>query len=155
MNCLGDFGEFYHLIYNTACSIYNTTKFGEDIDVCQIMKREVLMWCSFLHDSYLVGAFFTRTTLAILFVVIIYLLSYLPYIILVSMETHMEFYQKILAVSSNFLLKIVIEQFLCTGKYLPLFCFCSFCPRQWANLRLDETIFSLLFSFNTTVCGRI
>lgn len=52
-----------------------------------------------LFDSYLVGAFFTRTTLAILFVVIIYLLSYLPYIILVAMDAQMEFWQKILTVS--------------------------------------------------------
>ncbi|XP_056019725.1 uncharacterized protein LOC125668687 isoform X2 [Ostrea edulis] len=61
----------------------------------------ILYFLAFCFSStmlcYLVGAFFTRTTLAILFVVIIYLLSYLPYIILVSMETHMEFYQKILA----------------------------------------------------------
>lgn len=55
------------------------------------------LWTVF--DSYLVGAFFTRTTLAILFVVIIYLLSYLPYIILVAMDAQMEFWQKILTVS--------------------------------------------------------
>ncbi|XP_078319098.1 uncharacterized protein LOC111121791 isoform X3 [Crassostrea virginica] len=51
--------------------------------------------------SYMVGAFFTRTTLAILFVVIIYLLSYLPYIILVAMDAEMEFWQKILACLSS------------------------------------------------------
>lgn len=55
------------------------------------------LWSVF--DSYLVGAFFTRTTLAILFVVIVYLLSYLPYIILIAMDAQMEFWQKILTVS--------------------------------------------------------
>ncbi|ESO87425.1 hypothetical protein LOTGIDRAFT_127778, partial [Lottia gigantea] len=46
---------------------------------------------------YFVSAFFTRTTLAILTVLIIYFLSYLPYIVLISMEVHMLFWQKIIA----------------------------------------------------------
>jgi len=47
----------------------------------------------------MVSAFFTRTTLAILTVLIVYLISYLPYIVLISMEVEMLTWQKILAVS--------------------------------------------------------
>lgn len=66
-----------------------------------LMSMNSRLWSDFVIFlySYMVGAFFTRTTLAILFVVIIYLLSYLPYIILVAMDAEMEFWQKILAVS--------------------------------------------------------
>ncbi|KAJ8318608.1 hypothetical protein KUTeg_003699 [Tegillarca granosa] len=46
---------------------------------------------------YMVSSFFTRTTLAMLTVLIVYLLSYLPYVVLVSMETQMTFWQKTLA----------------------------------------------------------
>ncbi|XP_067670801.1 uncharacterized protein [Haliotis asinina] len=46
---------------------------------------------------YFVSAFFTRVTLAILMVLITYFLSYLPYIILVSMEVSMKFWQKSIA----------------------------------------------------------
>ena len=47
----------------------------------------------------MVSAFFTRTTLALLTVIIVYFLSYLPYVVLTSMETDMLFWQKTLAVS--------------------------------------------------------
>ncbi|KAK6169359.1 hypothetical protein SNE40_020430 [Patella caerulea] len=50
---------------------------------------------------YMVSAFFTRTTLAILTVLIIYFLSYLPYIVLVSMGLQMEFWQKTVACLSS------------------------------------------------------
>jgi branched-subunit amino acid transport protein len=47
----------------------------------------------------MVSAFFTRTTLALLTVIIVYFLSYLPYVVLTSLETEMLFWQKTLAVS--------------------------------------------------------
>ncbi|XP_050393414.2 uncharacterized protein LOC126811654 [Patella vulgata] len=50
---------------------------------------------------YMVSAFFTRTTLAILTVLIIYFLSYLPYIVLVAMGLQMEFWQKTVACLSS------------------------------------------------------
>ncbi|XP_046362068.2 uncharacterized protein LOC124139094 isoform X1 [Haliotis rufescens] len=46
---------------------------------------------------YFVSSFFTRVTLAILMVLIVYFLSYLPYIVLVSMEVSMVFWQKTIA----------------------------------------------------------
>ncbi|XP_061191991.1 uncharacterized protein LOC133200204 [Saccostrea echinata] len=65
----------------------------------------ILYFLAFCFSStmlcYMVGAFFTQATLAILFVVIIYLLSYLPYIILIAMSAEMEFWQQILACLSS------------------------------------------------------
>ncbi|XP_041364383.1 uncharacterized protein LOC121379797 [Gigantopelta aegis] len=50
---------------------------------------------------YMVSSFFTRTTLAVLTVLIVYFFSYLPYVILFSLEVGMQFWQKILACLSS------------------------------------------------------
>ncbi|VDI72583.1 ATP-binding cassette, subfamily A (ABC1), member 1, partial [Mytilus galloprovincialis] len=50
---------------------------------------------------YMVSALFTRTTLALLTVVIVYFLSYLPYIVLTSLDYDMLFWQKTLACLSS------------------------------------------------------
>ncbi|XP_076450764.1 uncharacterized protein LOC143286815 isoform X2 [Babylonia areolata] len=50
---------------------------------------------------YFISAFFSRVTLAILSVIIIYFISFLPYIILVSAEVYMTFWQKSLACLSS------------------------------------------------------
>ncbi|XP_035829835.1 uncharacterized protein LOC101860234 [Aplysia californica] len=46
---------------------------------------------------YMVSSFFNRTTMAILFVLMIYLISYLPYILVIGLGVTMEFWQKVLA----------------------------------------------------------
>ena len=53
-----------------------------------------------LHvPRYMVSAFFTRTTMAILFVLMVYLISYMPYILLIGLEVDMDFWEKRAAVS--------------------------------------------------------
>ncbi|XP_069125420.1 phospholipid-transporting ATPase ABCA1-like [Argopecten irradians] len=57
-----------------------------------------LIFCfSSLMLCYMVSALFTQATLAVLTVLMVYALSYVPYMVLISMEVQMEFWQKILA----------------------------------------------------------
>ncbi|KAL4240022.1 ATP-binding cassette sub- A member 12 [Mactra antiquata] len=51
--------------------------------------------------SYFVSAFFTRTSLAILATIIVYVLSYLPFVILFTLEVNTKFWHKILACLSS------------------------------------------------------
>jgi len=51
-----------------------------------------------VHCSYFVSAFFTRTSLAILTCLIVYCISYLPFVVLSTLEVNMLFWQKTLAV---------------------------------------------------------
>ncbi|GFO38867.1 ATP-binding cassette sub-family a member 1, partial [Plakobranchus ocellatus] len=62
----------------------------------------LLEFCfSSLMLLYMVSSFFTRTTMAILFVLMIYLISYMPYVVLVGLEVSMKFWHKILACLSS------------------------------------------------------
>ncbi|KAL5018720.1 hypothetical protein ScPMuIL_004442 [Solemya velum] len=71
--------------------LYRYSDFG-------IMFLFFLDFCfSTMMLCYFVSAFFTRTTLAILTVLIVYLISYLPYIVLVALEVQMLFWQKTVA----------------------------------------------------------
>jgi hypothetical protein len=49
-----------------------------------------------------VSAFFTRVTLAMLTMLIVYFISFLPFVVLVSSEVFMTHWQKTLAVSRAF-----------------------------------------------------
>ncbi|CAL1527412.1 unnamed protein product [Lymnaea stagnalis] len=68
-----------------------------------IMFLYLLDFCfSSVMLLYMVSSFFTRTTMAILFVLIIYIMTYLPYVIIIGLEVStevrvMEFWHKILA----------------------------------------------------------
>ncbi|KAK7500956.1 hypothetical protein BaRGS_00007836, partial [Batillaria attramentaria] len=61
----------------------------------------LLAFCFSTTMIYFISAFFTRVTLAILSVLIIYFISFLPYVILLSAEVGMTFWQKTLACLSS------------------------------------------------------
>ncbi|KAK3588921.1 hypothetical protein CHS0354_023682 [Potamilus streckersoni] len=76
-------------------NIYMYTDFG-------ILYLYILDFCfSTTMLCYFVSAFFTRTTMAMLTVLIVYLISYLPFIVLISVEVEMTFWQKTLACLSS------------------------------------------------------
>ena len=54
--------------------------------------------CSF---SYLISSFFNRSTIGSLAGMLIYLSSYLPYIVVIAMNHTPEFYQQFLMVSTK------------------------------------------------------
>ncbi|KAL3877830.1 hypothetical protein ACJMK2_035474 [Sinanodonta woodiana] len=76
-------------------NIYRQTDFG-------ILYLYILDFCfSTTMLCYFVSAFFTRTTVAMLTVLIVYLISYLPFIVLISINLEMTFWQKTLACLSS------------------------------------------------------
>ncbi|XP_021364515.1 ATP-binding cassette sub-family A member 1-like isoform X2 [Mizuhopecten yessoensis] len=78
-----------------AGSLYIYSSFG-------ILFLYFLIFCfSSLMLCYMVSALFTQATLAVLTVLMVYCASYIPYIVLISMEVQMKFWQKILACLSS------------------------------------------------------
>ncbi|KAK3771496.1 hypothetical protein RRG08_059535 [Elysia crispata] len=60
-----------------------------------IMFLYLLEFCfSSVMMLYMVSSFFTRTTMAILFVLMIYLISYMPYVVLIGLDVSMDFWEK-------------------------------------------------------------
>ncbi|RUS72525.1 hypothetical protein EGW08_019707 [Elysia chlorotica] len=81
---------------------------------------------------YMVSSFFTRTTMAILFVLMIYLISYMPYIVLIGLEVSMDFWEKLAACLSS---TAAFSFGTLTLAYLEE----SGTGAQWDNLKMEVT----------------
>ncbi|KAK3588930.1 hypothetical protein CHS0354_023690 [Potamilus streckersoni] len=106
-----------------------------------ILYLYLLAFCfSTLMLCYFVSAFFTRTTMAMLTVLIVYLISYLPFIVIISIEIEFTFWQKTLACLSS------TSAFGFSGQYLTRYEE-QLVGLQWSNIvsspvKGDPTSFS-------------
>ncbi|KAH9502480.1 ATP-binding cassette sub- A member 12 [Bulinus truncatus] len=86
---------------------------------------------SSLMMLYMVSAFFTRTSMAILFVIMIYLMAYLPYILILGLELSLNFWHRVLA-------SLASTTALCFGTLRISYLEESGAGVQWSNI--DQTV---------------
>ena len=75
----------------------------------------VIKYDFFSSYSYIISAFFTRTSLAILSGVMIYLTSYLPFVIIVAMRADLQVWHNIIFVSKKYHFE---HWFMVTSQYI-------------------------------------
>lgn len=118
------FVDFVDTIILRFADIFDRSNMGIIYLYIMDFMLSTMMMC------YFVSAFFTRTSIAILASLIVYLLSYLPFAVVYSMELQMNFWQKTIACLSSTTAISYAAQFIARYEEQEI-------GLQWSNIRED------------------